>query len=258
VQLAAFKKPTAEETRARLPLAHPQGGARGGQDRRVRPSHYEDVLIALVRELARPRRSSGGTARSTSSRPSCGEGTTIIKVHAAHLARGAEGAPDRPLERPEKQWKYNPDDVEERDAGPKYQEAYQAASIALARRSRRGTWCRPTASGTRGCAVQHLLIEALEACELEWPQPDYDVEDREAAAARELDLRAVPLSPPNGLDDRPELHDGLGELVGRPRVVDYAATGICRDGAVGPTCAQRSAIAHSPSPSPSIQPTGPA
>ena len=80
------------------------------------------------------------------------------------------------LERPEKQWKYSPNDVEERMLGPKYQEAYQAAFDRTA--TPIAPWYVVPADHKwyARLAVQHLLIQALEALELEWPLPDYDVE----------------------------------------------------------------------------------
>ena len=152
VQLAAFKKPTEEE------LAHdflwrvrkevPEEGKIGVFDR----SHYEDVLIARVRELAPPEeieRRYG--AINEFEAELVDEGTTIIKV-MLHISPEEQKKRllDR-LERPEKQWKYNPSDVDERMLGPQVPGGVpDRLRSHLDARSRRGTWCRPTASGTRG------------------------------------------------------------------------------------------------------------
>ena len=181
VQLAAFKKPTDEE------LAHdflwrvrkevPEAGKIGVFDR----SHYEDVLIARVRELASPEeieRRYG--AINEFEAELVDEGTTIIKV-MLHISPEEQKSRllDR-LERPEKQWKYNPSDVDERMLGPKYQEAYQ---IAFDRTSTPiAPWYVVPADRKwyARLAVQHLLIQALQALQLEWPKPDYDVEAEKA------------------------------------------------------------------------------
>ena len=67
VRISSFKAPTAEELAHdflwRIRRAVPEPGYLGVFDR----SHYEDVLIARVNELAPPRRSSGATTRSTRS-----------------------------------------------------------------------------------------------------------------------------------------------------------------------------------------------
>lgn len=66
-RITAFKAPTAEERAHpflwRVEQALPVRGELGIFDR----SHYEDVLIARVRELAPPPRSPGATSRSTAS-----------------------------------------------------------------------------------------------------------------------------------------------------------------------------------------------
>ena len=54
------------------------------------------------------------------------------------------------LDRPDKYWKYNPADIDERLKWPLYQEAYQAMLDRPRRTTRRGTSCRATASGTAG------------------------------------------------------------------------------------------------------------
>lgn len=67
VRITSFKAPTEEERSHdflwRIERALPEPGYLGVFDR----SHYEDVLIARVRGLASPRRSSVGTPRSSTS-----------------------------------------------------------------------------------------------------------------------------------------------------------------------------------------------
>jgi PPK2 family polyphosphate:nucleotide phosphotransferase len=177
VDAFAFKSPTAEEkehdflwrTRKRLPAP----GQLGVFDR----SHYEDVLIHRVRGFSTPEAieeryglinefEAGLVASSTS----------VVKVmlHLGfdeHKRRLAER-----LERPEKNWKYNPGDVDERALWPAYQEAYQ---IALARTSTADApWFVVPADHKwyARLAVQRLLLDALRALRPEWPAADYDVE----------------------------------------------------------------------------------
>ena len=177
VQLASFKAPSEEEQKHdflwRIRKQVPEAGMIGVFDR----SHYEDVLIALVREFATPEeieRRYG--AINEFEAELVAEGTTIIKV-MLHISPDEQKRRlmDR-LERPEKQWKYSPNDVEERMLGPKYQEAYQAAFDRTA--TPIAPWYVVPADHKwyARLAVQHLHIHALEALELEWPLPDYDVE----------------------------------------------------------------------------------
>ena len=181
VQLAAFKKPTEEELAQdflwRIRKEVPEAGKIGVFDR----SHYEDVLIARVRELATPEeleRRYG--AINEFEAELVDEGTTILKVMLHISAAEQKDRLLSRLKRPEKQWKYNPSDVDERMLGPKYQDAYQ---IAFDRTSTPiAPWYVIPADRKwyARLAVQHLLVDALEALQLKWPKPDYDVEYEKA------------------------------------------------------------------------------
>ena len=181
VQLAAFKKPTEEELAHdflwRLLADAPEAGKIGVFDR----SHYEDVLIGRVRELAPPEeieRRYG--AINEFEAELVDEGTTIVKV-MLHISAAEQKVRllDR-LDRPEKQWKFNPGDIEERMLWPKYQDAYQVlfdrTSTPIA------PWYVVPADRKwyARLAVQHLIIDALEAMDLQWPGVEYDVEAEKA------------------------------------------------------------------------------
>jgi polyphosphate kinase 2 (PPK2 family) len=81
----------------------------------------------------------------------------------------------RRLQRPDKQWKYNPGDVDERMLWPQYQEAYQAVldrtSTDLA------PWYVVPADRKwyARLAVQSLVLEHLETMDPQWPTVDFDV-----------------------------------------------------------------------------------
>jgi polyphosphate kinase 2 (PPK2 family) len=80
------------------------------------------------------------------------------------------------LERPDKYWKYNPGDVDERLKWPLYQEAYQALL------DKTSTDCAPwhvipcDRKWYSRLAITELLIEALEGLDLSWPPADFDIE----------------------------------------------------------------------------------
>ncbi|KRE29987.1 polyphosphate kinase 2 family protein [Agromyces sp. Soil535] len=181
VQLAAFKKPTDEE------LAHdflwrvrkqvPGAGKLGVFDR----SHYEDVLIGRVRELAPPEEIERRYGAINEFEAELADaGTTIIKV-MLHISSEEQKARllDR-LERPEKHWKFNPGDIDERMLAPKYQEAYQIAFDRTATPIAPWYVIPADRKWYARLAVQQLLIQAFEAMHLDWPKPDYDVETEKA------------------------------------------------------------------------------
>ena len=142
-------------------------------------SHYEDVLIGRVRELAPPEeleRRYG--AINAFEKELAQSGTTIIKV-MLHLGKDEQKKRlASRLERPDKFWKFNPADVDERLLWDDYQEAYQ---VALDRTNTAyAPWFVVPADHKwyARLAVQQLLIHALEGLDLEWPRPDYDVEEQ--------------------------------------------------------------------------------
>ena len=177
VELAAFKKPTEEE------LAHdflwrirprvPGPGMIGVFDR----SHYEDVLIGRVRELADETEIERRyTAINDFEAELIAAGVRIVKV-MLHISpdEQKERLAER-LERPDKHWKYNPGDVDERLLWPDYMDAYQAA---FDRTSTEATpWFVVPANRKwyARLAVQRLLLDALVDIDPQWPAADFDVE----------------------------------------------------------------------------------
>jgi PPK2 family polyphosphate:nucleotide phosphotransferase len=185
VHYKGFKKPTEEELKHdflwRVEEETPMAGQVGVFDR----SHYEDVLIGRVRNLAPAdeiERRYG--AINDFEQELAGDGTTIVKV-MLHISADEQRArlADR-LERPDKHWKYNPGDVDERLHWDDYQAAYQ---VVFDRTSTEyAPWHVVPADRKwyARLAVQHLLIDALERLDLDWPHATYDVErEKERLAA---------------------------------------------------------------------------
>ena len=185
VSYTAFKAPTAEERKHpflwRIRRALPGPGQVGVFDR----SHYEDVLIARVRELV-PRATWTRRYQQINAfeRSVVESGTTMVKVMLHISSEEQKARLMRRLERPDKHWKYNPGDVEERRHWPDYQEAYQAA---LERCSTDvAPWYVVPADRKwyARLAVQNLVLEHLAALDPQWPKADFDVEaEKERLAA---------------------------------------------------------------------------
>lgn len=176
VQIKAFRAPTPEERRRgflwRIRNALPAPGEVGVFDR----SHYEDVLVARVNKLARTdvieRRYD---AINKFEHELVGSGCVVIKVMLHISSEEQKARLMARLERPDKYWKYNPADVDERARWDAYQQAYE---IALERCNTEATpWYVVPADRKwyRNLAVTHLLIEHLKAMDLSWPAADFDV-----------------------------------------------------------------------------------
>jgi PPK2 family polyphosphate:nucleotide phosphotransferase len=177
IRYTNFGVPT-EEERAhhylwRIRNALPPAGHIGVFDR----SHYEDVLIVRVHNLVPPEVWGARYDEINAfEHELVDNGTTLVKVAMfVSLEEQKKRLAER-LSRPDKYWKYNPGDIDERKLWPSYQEAYQAV---LDRTSTdyapwyvvpcdRKWYCR--------LAVTELLIEALKDLNLSWPPPDFDVE----------------------------------------------------------------------------------
>jgi PPK2 family polyphosphate:nucleotide phosphotransferase len=179
--LKSFKKPTDEELAHdflwRVERALPEPGGIGIFDR----SHYEDVLVVKVHELAEPEEIERryGAINEFEKRLT-DTGTTVLKC-MLHIS--ADEQRKRLLARlddPTKQWKFKPGDVDERARWHDYQAAY---TTALERcNTANAPWFVVPSDRKwyRNWAIAQLLLEALRALDLEWPEPGYDVAEQRA------------------------------------------------------------------------------
>ncbi|MBT9607493.1 PPK2 family polyphosphate kinase [Microbacterium sp.] len=176
VELASFKKPTAEELSHdflwRIRKRLPDAGRLGVFDR----SHYEDVLIGRVRELAPAdeiERRYGAIAAFEAEAAELGIRVVKVMLHISKEEQRERLAAR--LDRPDKHWKYNPSDVDERALWDDYMDAYQ---VAIERTSTPlSPWHVVPADRKwyARLAVQQLLIGALADIDPQWPAADYDI-----------------------------------------------------------------------------------
>ncbi|GAA1854037.1 polyphosphate kinase 2 family protein [Microbacterium koreense] len=185
VALAAFKRPTEEELAHdflwRIEKRVPEPGLIGVFDR----SHYEDVLIGRVRELAPAdeiERRYGAIVDFE--RRLAESGTRIVKVMLNISADEQKSRLAERLDRPDKYWKYNPGDLDERAAWPDYMAAYQTVFERTS--TEHAPWYVVPADRKwyARLAVQALLLETLEDIDPQWPAATFDVEAEKARLAR--------------------------------------------------------------------------
>jgi PPK2 family polyphosphate:nucleotide phosphotransferase len=184
VHYTAFKAPTPEERqhdflwRIRKGLSGP--GQVGVFDR----SHYEDVLIVRVHNLVPPAVWHDRYALINEfEREVAAAGTTIVKVmlHVSYEEQG-ERLMER-LDNPDKNWKWNPGDVAEREHWHAYMTAYQAAITKCSTDTAPWFVVPADRKWYARLAVANLVREHLEAMDLQWPEVDFDVEEQKAALA---------------------------------------------------------------------------
>jgi PPK2 family polyphosphate:nucleotide phosphotransferase len=179
VKITSFKAPTDEERRHdflwRIRRALPPPGYIGVFDR----SHYEDVLIARVHalvDLATVERRYDEINEFEAELVA--EGFVIVKC-MLHVS--AVEQKERLLARlanPEKYWKFNPADIDERARWADYRTAYQ---VALERTNTEiAPWYVVPSDKKwyRNLVVGRLLLEHLQGLNLQWPPAGFDVEEQ--------------------------------------------------------------------------------
>lgn len=186
VRITSFKAPSEEEKRHhflwRIRRALPQPGHVGVFDR----SHYEDVLIVKVHQWADPRTIESRYDQINEFEAElAADGVVLVKC-MLHIS--ADKQHERLTERlagPDKHWKYNPGDIDERAHWSDYQAAYETAL------ERTNTEIAPwhvipsDRKWFRNLAVGQLLLDALRGMNPQWPAADFDVELEKRRLAEE-------------------------------------------------------------------------
>lgn len=177
LQIASFKAPTEEELQHdflwRIRKQLPKPGRIGVFDR----SHYEDVLVQRVHQYAPAEeidRRYGAIVKFE--RELVDSGTRVLKF-MLHIDRDeqAERLLER-IDRPDKRWKYNPGDIDERARWDEYAEAYQ---IALERTSTPvAPWFVIPANKKwyARLAVKSIVQHELRRIDPQWPAASFDQE----------------------------------------------------------------------------------
>jgi PPK2 family polyphosphate:nucleotide phosphotransferase len=176
VRVTAFGAPTEEEKAEhfleRVERAVPVPGKIGIFDR----SHYEDVLIARVEGLVEEREWRGRFDEINDFEADLAvRGVTLLKVFL-HLSYDEQR--ERLLARlddPDKHWKLDPSDLDNRRRWPDYQEAYAEALQRCSSESAPWHVVPADRKWYSRFAVCALLAETLEAMDPQLPRPDHDV-----------------------------------------------------------------------------------
>jgi PPK2 family polyphosphate:nucleotide phosphotransferase len=178
VSVTGFGKPTDEELDHdflwRIHNACPRRGRIGIFNR----SHYEDVLIGRVLELAPHDEIELRYGQINDFEKMLTEnGTTVLKI-MLHLSKAEQRERlHARLEDPDKRWKFNPADLDKRDQWDAYQAAYE---LMLDRCSTEwAPWYVVPADRkwARNAIIARLVRETLEEMDPEPHRPDYGLGD---------------------------------------------------------------------------------
>jgi PPK2 family polyphosphate:nucleotide phosphotransferase len=178
LHIATFGRPTAEEQKHdflwRIRQQLPRPGKLGVFDR----SHYEDVLAARVRGSVE-RRVWGRRYRTINrfEEELAAGGTRVVKCFLHISAEEQRARLLARLDDPTKRWKYNPGDLEDRALWGDYMAAF--TDVLERCNTEAAPWHIVPADRKwyRNWAITRLLIEQLEDMALQWPEPDFDVDE---------------------------------------------------------------------------------
>jgi PPK2 family polyphosphate:nucleotide phosphotransferase len=190
LRIHSFKAPTKEELAHdflwRVEKALPEPGYLGVFDR----SHYEDVLIGRVRQLAPPQEIERRyDAINDFERRLADGGTRIVKCMLHISAKTQKERLLARLDDPTKFWKFNPSDIDERAHWPAYRTAYE---IALERTNTEAApWYVIPSDHKwyRNLAIGMLLHAALTQMDPQWPPADFDIEEQKRRLTEELPVK---------------------------------------------------------------------
>lgn len=177
LKITSFKAPTPAEKRRgflwRIRQAVPSAGMIGIFDR----SHYEDVLIARVRNLVAPNVWAKRYDQINEFEAElAANGVTILKCYLHITPEEQKVRLLERLENPTKRWKYNPGDVDERELWPDYMDAYHAAIERCSTEAAPWYVIPSDRKWYRNWAVTTMLLETMKCLDPQWPEADYDVE----------------------------------------------------------------------------------
>jgi PPK2 family polyphosphate:nucleotide phosphotransferase len=170
IRLASFKKPTEEElahdylwrVHAKVP--------KKGEITIFNRSHYEDVLIVRVHDWIDGKECKHRYDHIKDFERMLTEtGTTIIKCYL-HISK--EEQKERMYERlnePDKTWKFNPNDLKERELWPKYMEAYEDAMRETSTKDAPWYVIPADSKTNRNLLISKILLETLQDLKLEHP-----------------------------------------------------------------------------------------
>lgn len=139
-------------------------------------SHYEDVLITLVQGMIDEKECKRRYQHILDFERMLAEtGTVIVKVFL-HISKDEQRERlQARIDDPEKQWKFDPNDLTQREKWDAYQDAYQQAILATD--TEHAPWyVVPANSKThRNLLISTLLLEILQDLNLSYPEPQADV-----------------------------------------------------------------------------------
>ena len=138
-------------------------------------SHYEDVLIVKVHGWRSPEQIDRRYGHINAFEALLADrGTKVLKI-MLHVSKDYQlERLRRRLRRPDKHWKFNPEDLHERARWPDYQKAFEAA-LTRCNTAESPWYVIPSEKRWfRDLAIRQLLVETLEGMNPRFPEPAWE------------------------------------------------------------------------------------
>lgn len=177
IALTSFKRPSdvelAHDFLWRVHRACPMRGTIGIFNR----SHYEDVLVGRVRKLASPDVIEHRYDQINAFEAMISSSTRILKF-MLHISKDEqkERLQSR-LEDPDKRWKFDPGDVEDRLHWDEYQRAYERVLTRCSTKIAPWYVIPADKKWARNVAIAAITRRTLEDMNPRYPKPDWDPAD---------------------------------------------------------------------------------
>ncbi|MEM6910609.1 MAG: PPK2 family polyphosphate kinase [Verrucomicrobiota bacterium] len=175
IHITSFKKPTEEELDHDFLWRIHKHAPKNGHIAVFNRSHYEDIIAVRVKKLFPDEVWQRRYQHVIDfERMLAEEGTIILKLFL-HISKDEQR--DRlaaRLTRPDKLWKFEPDDLKDRARWDDFQRAYEDL-IGQTSKPHAPWFIIPAdRKWYRNLVIAHLLKETLEGMNLEYPQPHFD------------------------------------------------------------------------------------
>jgi len=182
VDIANFKKPTEDEMAHDYLWRVHRHSPRVGHVMVFNRSHYEDVLVARVHELAPTDRIERRYGHINDfERMLADEGVTIRKCFL-HISKQTQRERlQARLDNPHKQWKFDHGDLEEREKWDDYQHAYELMLSRTATEPAPWYVIPSDHKWYRNLVVAQLMVDTLTELDMSWPPTNPELDGLEIA-----------------------------------------------------------------------------
>ena len=173
VTVTSFGRPTDLELRHDFLWRVHRGVPPRGSIAVFNRSHYEDVLVVRVRELADEKIWRARYAQINAFESMLAQNGVIIRKCMLHVSRDEQAVRLRErLDDPKKNWKFRPGDLEDRALWDQYTDAYRDALVQCSTPEAPWYIVPSDSNSQRNYLIARMLVETLESLDLQYPSID--------------------------------------------------------------------------------------